>query len=170
VHIELILSKTAAGYLQRRVLPPMTEPAHHFIGQWRVEAAEDEHRGEWFMVTNCATFFTFLLPRSPTMRWPDLEVAFRTRLRFALLAGSPPADVRILGILPVKGNPRKVVGSMNEMCYLLASGCCTPDCDDAETALNRTPFTAIGARADFAFPEDVWHVRLNELASAGPAA
>jgi len=165
VQIQIILSKVASARLKQQPLQPMTDPAH-FLAQWRVDIAEDHRREQFYIVTNCATLFTFLLPRTRTMRWPDLVTAFRTRLRFALLAASPPAEITISEIIPVKGNPRKVVGSMNEMNYLLSQGCTNPPTDDPEGQLNQTPFSAIGERGNYAFPDKTWQAKLNELASA----
>jgi hypothetical protein len=168
--VELILSKAASVHLKQRVLQPMTDPCSHFLMQWRVETAEDHCRQEFYMVTNCATLFTFLLPRTREMRWPDLATAFRTRLRFALLAASPPAEIAISEIIPVKGNPRKVIGSMNEMCYLLSQGCTAPPTDDPEGELNNTPFGAIGDTRHFGFPDLLWQRRLNSLGAAPPSS
>ncbi|HMJ63761.1 MAG TPA: hypothetical protein VK615_00300 [Candidatus Binatia bacterium] len=120
------------------------------------------------MVTNCATLYTFLLPRTRDMRWADLVTAFRTRLRFALLAASPPAEIAISEIIAVKGNPRKVIGSMNEMCYLLSQGCTAPPTDDPEGELNDTPFSAIADNTHFGFPDLLWQHRLNSLRAAPP--
>ena len=166
VQIELILSKAASVSLKPPALGLMTDSATHFLAQWRVESAEDHCRQAFYMVTNCATLYTFLLPRAPAMRWPDLVAAFRIRLRFALLAASPPAEINICGIIPVKGNPRKVVGSMNEMCFLLSRGCTDPPTDDPERELNQVPMSAIGNKSHLEFPDRTWEAKLNELASS----
>lgn len=163
VQIELILSKIASLCLKQQPSRPMTDSPGHFLAQWRVETAEDHCREQFYIVTNCATLFTFLLPRTRAMRWLDLATAFRTRLRFALLAASPPAEIAISEIIPVKGNLRKVVGSMNEMCYLLSQGCTDPPTADPEGQLNHTPFSAIDTKTHFGFPDLVWQAKLNEL-------
>jgi hypothetical protein len=169
VQVELILSKAASIQLKQRVLKPMTDTPSHFLTQWRVESAEDHRPEKFYMVTNCATLFTFLLPRTRDTRWPDLVTAFRTRLRFALLATSPPAEIAVSEIIAVKGNPRKVIGSMNEMCYLLSQGCTNPPTDDPEGELNHTPFSAIRDNTHFGFPDLVWQHRLNSLGGTPPS-
>ena len=85
-----------------------------------VDLADDADGGRWFMVTNIATLYTFLLPRPPRCSFAQFLESFRLRLRFALLAASPPLEWNPSEVIVVRGNPRAIVGSMNNMAQLLA--------------------------------------------------
>ena len=119
------------------------------------------------MVTNLATLFTFLLPRQPSSRIGSFVRDFRIRLGFALLAASPPLECAPSGVVPVRGNPRAVVGSMNNMAQLLVwprrPGAMTPH-EDHEALLQRTPFSAVGDKGRYGRPDQAWLQHLNDLA------
>ena len=119
------------------------------------------------MVTNLATLYTFLLPQESSRSFESLVQAFRLRLGFALLVATPPLDWTPSEVVPVSGNPRAVVGSMNNMAQLLAwprqpGG--FNHYKDNEERLQRTPFSAVGAKGHYGFPDKIWLQHLNELA------
>ena len=166
--LELILSGRAARFLQRQPVRAFTQPAPDlFLAQWRVELADDGDGGRWFVVTNLPTLFTFLLPRQPASGFDSMIRDFRLRLGFSLLAASPTLEWTPSEIVPVRGNPSAVVGSMNNMVQLLSwprqSGALTP-IEDPETWLQRTPFSAVGGNENYGFPNRIWQQRLNDLA------
>ncbi len=137
--------------------------------QWRVEFCKDWAGQNLFVVTNLATLFTFLIPRAQKQTRPDLERNFRTRLGFALLAGEPLLDWKPDQIIFARSNPRKVIGSMNDMIYNLqfepteALRQAFPDLDE-EDNLNHTPFSAIGPKGRMDFPDKVWIAAIANLA------
>ena len=85
------------------------------------------------------------------------------------LAASPPLESTPSEIVPVRGNPRVVVGSMNNMAQLLAwprqPGGMTLH-EDHEAMLQHTPFSAVGGKGRFGFPDKTWLQHLNELATS----
>jgi hypothetical protein len=165
--VEFILSARAARCLRTKPERPAggTDP-NAFLCQWRVEAAKDSCGGAWFMATNLVTLFTFLIPRQSAKNFQELAEAFRTRLRFALLAASPPLEWDFARGVPVSGNPRATVGSMNDMCRLLAHprrpGEAIPF-GDLEAYLNHTPFSALGTKGRYEIPVEQWLRKLNAL-------
>lgn len=166
--LELILSARAARLLHVKPVRAFTQPAPRlFLTQWRVELTDDGDGGRWFMVTNLATLFTFLLPRQPASGFDSMIRDFRLRLGFALLAASPSLEWTPSAIVPVRGNPSAVVGSMNNMVQLLSwprrQDAMTP-IEDPETWLQRTPFSAVGAKGHYGFPNQIWQQHLDDLA------
>jgi hypothetical protein len=165
--VEFILSARAARCLGTKPERPAGgTDSNAFLCQWRVEAANDSCGGAWFMTTNLVTLFTFLIPRQSAKNFQELAEAFRTRLRFALLAASPPLEWDFARGVPVSGNPRATVGSMNDMRRLLAHprrpGEAIPF-GDLEAFLNRTPFSAVGTKGRYEIPAEQWLHRLNAL-------
>lgn len=165
--LEILLSERAARLLKIKPARSFTEPAPRlFLSQWRVDPADDGDGGRWFMVTNLPTLFTFLLPRQPPGRFESLVQDLRMRLGFALLAASPPLEWTPSEIVPVRGNPRSVVGSMNNMAQLLAwprqPGAMSLY-KDAEARLQHTPFSAVGGKGHWGFPDKLWQQRLDAL-------
>ena len=165
--LEIILSGNAARFLHVRPARAQVQPPPgHFLTQWRVDPADDGDGGRWFMVTNLVTLFTFLLPRQPSSRFDSLVRDFRLRLSFALLAASPPLEWTPSEVVPVSGNPRAVVGSMNNMAQLLAwprqPGALTPY-EDFEAMLQGTPFSAVGKKGRYGIPHQAWLEHLNDL-------
>jgi hypothetical protein len=167
--VELILSQRAAKSLRGRQLEPASDHPPHFAAQWRVELCKDWAGRNLFMVTNLATLFTFLIPRAAKQVRARLEQDFRSRLGFALLVGKPLVDWQPDPIVYARGNPRKVIGSMNEMIYNLqfpsteAFRRAHPEQDD-EDRLNHTPFSAIGSKNRYEFPDKAWSAAIARLA------
>ena len=166
--LEIVLSARAARFLRTKPARAFSQlAAGHFLTQWRVDPADDGDGGRWFMVTNLATLFTFLLPRPPSSRLDSFVRDFRIRLGFALLAASPPLEWAPSEVVAVSGNPRAVVGSMNNMAQLLAwprqPGAMTPH-EDHEAMLQRTPFSAVGDKGHYGIPDQTWLKHLNDLA------
>ena len=172
--VEFILSARATRCLA--VKPERAASAPDpcgFLLQWRVEAVTDWCGRDWFMGTNLATLFTFLIPRQGAASFEEFVARFRTRLRFALLGANPPLEWDFTQAVPVSGNPRAVVGTMNDMARLMAYPRQPGEADlfaDLEASMNRTPFSAIGTKGRYAIPGEQWLKRLNAIsqASTGP--
>ena len=147
----------------------MSTAPPHFLVQWRTDLARDTEGGHWWLVTNLTTLYTFLLPRKPSDRIPSLEKTFLLRLRFALLEATPPLEWQPTELIPVTGNPRAVVGSMNDMRQLVAwprqPGPLLSNID-TETFLQKAPFSAIGLKARYAIPKEIWLQHLAQLAQS----
>ncbi len=170
--LELVLSTKAARWLRVAPVRAFTQPSPRlFLTQWRIDLVDDGDGGRWFMVTNHATLFTFLLPRQPSSGYDALVRDFRMRLGFSLLAASPPLEWTPTEVVPVRGNPAAVVGSMNNMAQLLSwprePGAMTPY-EDSEAWLQGTPFSAIGTKSRYAIPKTIWGERLDAIAR-GPS-
>lgn len=168
--VELILSQRAAKSLRVRQLAPVSDDPPHFAAQWRVELCKDWAGQNLFVVTNLVTLFTFLIPRAPKQTRLDLERNFRTRLGFALLAGEPLLEWKPDRIIFARGNPRKVIGTMNDMIYGLqfepteALRQAEPDLDEKDH-LNHTPFSAIGPKNGMKFPDKAWLAAIAQIAN-----
>ncbi len=166
--VELILSQRAAKSLRIRQSGPASDDPPHFAAQWRVELCKDWAGRNRFLVTNLATLFTFLIPRAPDQVRARLEQEFRTRLGFALLRGEPLVEWKPAPIVYVRANPRKIIGSMNDMIYHLqfeptdAFRQAHPDRDE-EDQLNLTPFSAIGTKDQLEVPDQAWSAAIARL-------
>lgn len=165
--LEIVVSKRAARHLRVKPVHVMSTGPAHFITQWRADTADDSEGGRWFLMTNLVTLYTFMIPRKPASRFNSLVANFQVRLGFALLESTPPVEWRPSEFIPVKGNPRPIVGSMNEMAASLTWPP-TPQhkahYKNEEEFLQRTPFSAIGEKGHYEFPDKVWLQRLNDLA------
>ena len=167
--IEIIISARAAKHLRVKPVRPMSATPSHFLVQWRADLADDAEGGHWWLLTNLPTLYTFLIPRKPSDRIPSLQKAFLLRLRFALLEAAPPLEWQPTGVVPVTGNPRAVVGSMNDMRQQVAwprqPGQLLSN-TDTETYLQEMPLSAIGRKGRYAIPRKIWRQHLTQLAQS----
>lgn len=110
-----------------------------FLAMWRVELAEDGFGGGWFLITNTVTMYSILIPRVRDIGFDQLVQQFVMRLRFTLLAARTPIDWQPGA---VRGGSAPLIGTMNNMVYLLAARSSRQPKSEEEI-LNDTPFFAI---------------------------
>src|SRR5207245_4957554 len=114
---------------------------------------------------NTTTLFTFLINRVDADTAETFVRAFRMRLGFALVDAADLLPWRQAPLVFTKGNPRSVVGAMNDMKRLLAPH---PDArpedrvEDDEDFLNHTPFRPLGMGT----PQQVFAEKLREALRA----
>jgi len=84
---------------------------------------------------------------------------FLMRLRFTLLGASPPIDWQPGAVRAVRGGSAPLIGTMNNMVYLLAARS-SRDSKSEEEILNDTPFFAIPE----IFPKKAFFGRLDQPA------
>ena len=135
------------------------EPAH-WLAQWRVELANDGYGHALFLITNAVTVYSFLIPRARRFTFDDLAEQFLMRLRFTLLAAQPPIDWQPGAIRAVRGVSASLIGTMNNMVWLLSAPRSAMVHESDVHILNRTPFFAIPEH----FPDKAFFGRLNQTA------
>ncbi len=143
--IEIILS--AKVQTRWRIKPAVraSEPSAHWLGQWRVDFTQKADRTWVALVTNVATLYTFVLPLKDLGQHDNFEKLFRLRLGFALTDAPSLARWKDAPLVFAHGNPRVVIGSMNDMRKHLAWRTETeigPMKDD-EDWINKTPFLSL---------------------------
>ena len=160
--IEIILS--AQVQKRWRIKPEVGahEPAGHWLSQWRIEFGRKADRTQVALVTNVATLYTFVFPLKELKSGRNFENLFRLRLGFALHDAPSLAEWRKAPIIFVAGNPRQVVGSMNDMRHQLAS---VPETmvgmvKDDEDLINGTPYLWL----EESFPDKGFAKRLADSA------
>jgi hypothetical protein len=163
--LEIMFSSNVAKALRVKDLAPASTHPRHFLQQWRIEIADNLMGGKAFLITNLATLFTFLIPQEPRYSLDSVLDTFLMRLRFSLLASNPPSEWKPSQIVAVRGNPRAVIGSMNDMVSMITfrREAEAFDGTEAEDFLNRTPFSMIGMRS----PKDEFLRRLQEMIKGG---
>ena len=104
------------------------------------------------------TMNSFLVPRLRKMTFDELVQQFLMRLRFALLAAQPPIDWQPGAVRAVRGGNASLIGTMNNMVYLLSAPKSPQLQLNDEQILNDTPFFAIPE----VFPSKAFFNRLNQ--------
>ncbi len=141
--IEIILS--AKVQKRWRVTPAeqASDPPTHWLGQWRVDFGQKPDRTSVALVANTATLYTFVFPLKDLGKGGNFEMEFRRRLRIAIPAVPGLTHWTEAPLAFVTGNPRKVVGSMNNMIQHLAWRTATRfgPVEADERLLNDTPFS-----------------------------
>lgn len=112
--IEIILSAKAQARWSVKPAVRASEPAAHWLGQWRVDFAQKADRTWVALVTNVATLFTFVFPLK-NLKSDSFEKLFRMRLGFALTDAPSLSRWKGAPLVFAHGNPRVAVGSMNGM-------------------------------------------------------
>ena len=112
--IEIILSAKAQSRWRVKPAVRASEPPAHWLGQWRVDFAQKADRSWLAMVTNVATFYTFVLPLKD-LKPDSFEKLFRLRLGFALTDAPSLARWKDAPLVYAHGNPRVVVRKMSRM-------------------------------------------------------
>src|SRR5207249_4042133 len=92
-----------------------TEPPAHWLGQWRVDFGQKTDSTWAALVTNVATLYTFVMPLKDLSQGENFERLFRLRLGFALVDAPSLVRWKDAPVVFASGNPRRVVGSMNDM-------------------------------------------------------
>jgi hypothetical protein len=140
--IEVIIS--AQVQKRWRIQPALSanERPDNWLAQWRLDFGRKADRTEVALMTNVATLYTFVFPLKELDRGRNLENLFRMRLGFALHDARLLARWQKAPIVFVAGNPRQVIGSMNDMRRLIAAESSMADgrIDSDEDFINRTPF------------------------------
>ena len=158
--IELILSGKTAKLMRLNPAERASVEPTHWLAQWRVELAKDGFGRALFLITNAVTVYSLLIPRSRKVTFDDLAQQFLMRLRFTLLAAQPPIDWQPGEVRAVRGGNPSLIGTMNNMVYLLSAQ--SPYLHESdEQFLNRTPFFAIPEH----FPNKAFFNRLNQPAT-----
>ena len=144
--IEIILS--ARTQKRWRIQPEVraSDLPAHWLGQWRIDLGHKPDRTWVALVTNTATLFTFVFPLAELAGGRNFEKLFRLRLGFALTDGSVLEPWKQAPLLFAQGNPRMVIGSMNDMRRHLAWRAETDDwgpIKDDEGWINKTPFLSL---------------------------
>jgi hypothetical protein len=158
IAIELILSGKTAKLLRMKPADRASVEPVHWLAQWRVELAEDGTGLAIFLITNAVTMYSFLIPRLRKMTFDELVQQFLMRLRFALLAAQPPIDWQPGAVRAVRGGNTSLIGTMNNMVYLLSAPKSPQLQLNDEQILNDTPFFAIPE----VFPSKAFFNRLNQ--------
>jgi hypothetical protein len=157
--IELILSGKTAKLLRMKPAERASAEPVHFLATWRVELAEDGCGGRWFLITNAVTMYSILIPRVRKMGFDELVQQFVMRLRFTLLGARTPIDWQPGAVRAVRGGSASLIGTMNNMVYLLAARPSRQPKSEEEI-LNDTPFFAIPEN----FPKKAFFARLDQAA------
>jgi hypothetical protein len=133
-----------------RLLPQKSAPEAYWHENWRLDDLENAPCGYGAMITNTETLFTILVPDPQCDSFDQLLEHFRMRLQFTLIDAGSPVQLDDGPPCIISGNPRRVIGTMNDMKFALALEADEPSpaADDLEDYLNRTPYSAI----DYAYP------------------
>ena len=156
--IELILSRKTAKLMRLKPAERASVEPTHWLPQWRVELATDGFGRALFLITNAVTVYSFLIPRTRKLTFDDLAQQFLMRLRFTLLAAQPPIDWQPGEVRAVRGGNASLIGTMNNMVYLLSAPKSPLLHKSDEQLLNSTPFFAIPEH----FPYKAFFGRLNQ--------
>jgi hypothetical protein len=154
--ITLTCSAKARKQFGLRTTPDLPEADWH--EQWRLDTLDGDPCGHGAMVTNLETLFTILVPAGECVSFDRLFDHFRMRLQFTLIDAGSSVKVGKEPPCLVTGNPRQVIGTMNDMKFALALEVDEPSPHgrDPEDFLNRTPYSAI----DYAPPVDRFYRRV----------
>ena len=158
--IEIIVSTQVQKRWRIKPAVSAREQAAHWVAQWRLEFGRKADRTEVALLTNIATLYTFVFPFRELDRGRNFENLFRMRLSFALHDAPAFARWGQAPIIFAAGNPRQVVGSMNDMRHQLAWKPLTIDVPfkSDEDLINGTPFLWLPET----FPEKEFSKRLVE--------
>jgi len=159
--LEIILSNAAQK--RWRIAPTIaaSEPAAHWLAQWRMDFGLRADRTQVALVTNIATLYTFVFTMKELGRGANFEKVFRARLSFALQGTPSLMNWQRAPLLFATGNPRMVIGSMNDMRHHISWKPIEHPRSD-EDMLNGTPFLSL----EGFFPEEAFSRKLAEANSA----
>lgn len=126
---------------------PLSE---HWHEQWRLDIIQPSLCGQAAIFTNLSTLFSFLVPAEECATFDTAYRYFRTRLQFTLIDARSKLKVDLATPQIVAGNPRAVIGTINDMKFALevADAHAPVSGQDPEASLNRTPYSAI----DYQYP------------------
>lgn len=146
--IEIILSAQVQKRWRVKPSGRASDPPVHWLGQWRVDFGEKPDRTSVALVTNTTTLYTFVFPGKELGKDHNFEKLFRLRLGFSLVDAPALEGRKSASISFTAGNPRGVVGSMNNMRQHMvwraetAVGPMEEDEDD-EDWINNMPFLSL---------------------------
>jgi hypothetical protein len=158
--LEIILSARAQKRWKIKPALRAAEPPAHWLGQWRIDFGQKADRTWLALVTNVATLYTFVFPLAQLGRRDFFERSFRQRLGVAIASAPSLAPWKNAPLVFVSGNPRMVVGSMNDMRRNLPWHPEIPvgPRKKPEDWINETPYLSLPT----AFPEKEFAARLAE--------
>ena len=131
----------------------------HWLAQWRVELAVDGFGQSLFLVTNAVTVYSFLIPRERKKTFDALAEQFLMRLHFTRWGAQPPIEWQPGAVRAVRGGSASLIGTMNNMVWLLSAARSIMLHESEEQILNETQFFAIPEH----FPDKAFFGRLNRL-------
>jgi hypothetical protein len=82
--------------------------------------------------------YSFLIPRLRKMALDELVLQFVMRLHFTLLAAQPPIECQPGTVRAIRGGNTSLIGTMNNMVYLLSAPKSPLLKEDDEQILNDT--------------------------------
>jgi hypothetical protein len=130
-------------------------PPREWHEAWRLELLEEVPFNYGALITNITTLFSFLIPLSECNTITRLIDCFRMRLQFSLIAANSSIQVDPAPPVFTPGNPRPVIGTMNDMIkqlHFLNPG------DDPEKLINNTPFGII----NYEYASERFHAQLKK--------
>lgn len=129
--------------------------------EWRLDILEPRRCGQGAIFTNYSTLFSFLVPSGECDSFDRIYRYFLTRLQFTLIDAKSSNTVDTGSPLIVAGNPRSVIGTVNDMKFALELEDEEPRVRhrDPESFINRTPFKAI----DYDVPIECFYRRAGEM-------
>jgi hypothetical protein len=140
--------------------PSKTVESASWHEEWRLDILDPPLCGQGAIFTNHSTFFSFLVPCEECNSFERVYQYFITRLQFTLIDAKSKLIVDTGPPLIVSGNPRSVIGTVNDMKFALDFEDCEPAVPgrDPELFINRTPYKGI----DYDYPVEYFYRRAKE--------
>ena len=158
-----MITLNASAKARKRFRLTVSEKAEtgHWHEQWRLDVIEPKLCGQAAIFTNLATLFSILVPVEESATFVAAYRYFCTRLQFTLIDARSDLTVENTPPQIVTGNPRAVIGTINDMKFALEveNDHAPVPGRDPELFLNRTPYSMI----DYQYPVD----RFYEMAENG---
>lgn len=128
--------------------------------EWRLDVLDPPLCGQGAIFTNHSTFFSFLVPSEECGSFEQVYRYFLTRIQFTLIDAKANLTIETGPPLIVSGNPRSVIGTVNDMKFALDYEDCEPAVPgrDPESFINRTPYKGI----DYDYPVDRFYQRAQD--------
>lgn len=160
-HSEMIFLNCSAKARQRFGLKPSeTTETGNWNEEWRLDVLDPPLCGQGAIFTNLSTFFSFLVPCEECGSFEQVYRYFLTRIQFTLIDAKSNLTVNVAPPIIVSGNPRSVIGTVNDMKFALE----LEDYEsvvpsrDPEMFINRTPYKGI----EYEYPVDCFYRRAQE--------
>lgn len=159
--LEMIFLNCSAKARERFGLKPsQTSQTADWHEEWRLDVLDPPLCGQGAIFTNLSTFFSFLVPSEECGSFEKAFRYFQTRLQFTLIDAKASLNVDAGPPVIVSGNPRSVIGTVNDMKFALDLEDCEPAVPgrDPESFINRTPYKGI----DYDYPVERFYRRAQE--------
>ena len=164
IRIDMIYLNCSAKARKRLGLKPSeTVESASWHEEWRLDVFDSPLCGQGAIFTNHSTFFSFLVPCEECDSFERVYRYFLTRLQFTLIDAKSNLIVDTRPPLLVPGNPRSVIGTVNDMKFALEfeDGALAVPGRDPESFINRTPYKAIS----YDYPVECFYRRAQESSS-----